>query len=62
MLARNLYATGADDAATKAYEQASASILKYAESLKPDHAAVFLAAEPVKEVLRAGRRTDGPPA
>ena len=62
MLAKQLYATGDDTAAAAAYERASASIVRYAGSLKPDHAAVFLAAAPVSEVLKASHRTDVPSA
>ena len=60
MLAKQLYATGDDAASAAAYERASASILGYAVTLKPDHAAVFLAAEPVREVLKASHRSDVP--
>ena len=57
VLARLLYATGDDAGAAAAYENAAGIIIEYAKGLKADHAAIFLAAEPVREVLKAaGRR------
>jgi class 3 adenylate cyclase/tetratricopeptide (TPR) repeat protein len=62
MLGKQLYATGDDAASAAAYERASASIVRYAKSLRPDHAAVFLAAAPVSEVLKTSHKTDVPSA
>jgi class 3 adenylate cyclase/tetratricopeptide (TPR) repeat protein len=56
VLARQLYVTGADAESAAVYDRASRVIVEYAASLKADHKAIFLAAEPVREVLAAGGR------
>jgi hypothetical protein len=58
MLAKQLHATGDDAASAAAYERATALIVGYADRLRPDHASVFLAAQPVREVLKASPSTD----
>jgi class 3 adenylate cyclase/tetratricopeptide (TPR) repeat protein len=50
-----LYATGDDDGAARAHEEAATVIRDYAASLSPEHAAWFLAAEPVEEAMSRGR-------
>jgi tetratricopeptide (TPR) repeat protein len=60
MLGQARYATGNDDGAATAYAEAAGVIRGYAANLKPEHAAGFLQAEPVREVLKVpGSAPDG---
>jgi len=52
-LAKALYLTGDDDGTIIAYREAADVIRAYAAGLSSEHAASFLAAEPVREVLKA---------
>ena len=52
-LAAARYASGDDDGAAVAYAEAGGTIRDYAATLSPEHAAAFLGAEPVQEILRA---------
>jgi class 3 adenylate cyclase/tetratricopeptide (TPR) repeat protein len=52
-LATARYTTGHDDAAAVAYSEADETIRGYAATLSPKHAAAFLGAESVQDVLKA---------
>jgi tetratricopeptide (TPR) repeat protein len=54
--ARALYMTGDDDGAETAYREAAEVISSYASGLTEAHAAHFLDAEPVRDVLKAANR------
>jgi class 3 adenylate cyclase/tetratricopeptide (TPR) repeat protein len=53
VLGKARHATGADDAADRAFREAADVIRAYAATLSAEHAAGFLDAEPVREALNA---------
>ncbi len=58
-LGRGRYATGDDAGAETAFAEAAAVIREWTATLSPEHAAGFLEAEPVREVLAATGVTTG---
>ena len=59
LLGHARYATADDDGAASAYAEASDVIRAYSTNLTPEHAAGFLQAEPVREVLKAAGSAPG---
>ena len=58
-LGRGRYATGDDAGAETAFQEAAAVIREWTAALSDDHAAGFLEAEPVREVLKAAGSAPG---
>ena len=54
-LGRGRYLTGDDAGAETAFQEAAAVIHDWTAALSDEHAAGFLQAEPVREVLKAAR-------